>query len=382
MSTSFRPPLPPIVSARFLQRPNRFLVIGQLKNKQQVRAFLPNPGRLQELLLPDTTLYLVPADGNAERKTTHTVIGVAGPSHPIFLHTHVNNAVARHLLETRQVPGFKQAKILRAEAPLGSSRFDFLLEQRGKPVYLEVKSCTLFGNRGAMFPDAITERGRRHLEELAMLSREGTRTAVLFVVHSNEVDWFMPDYHTDPDFSQTLLNVRKEVQIIPLAIGWERDFSLTPGVRRLPIPWAHVARELGDRGNYLVLLRGQTAHAGNAQEPGFYLAVGWCQSTLRRFLRRIGNTLHTPNETHRPNSGLAILETYPIVGARNRQTEIEASLRRCFRSTTTFVHAGDSELPLFHCDADPRHMHPFHELLAQFRMATPVFQNEKSRSCP
>jgi DNA-binding sugar fermentation-stimulating protein len=66
---------------------------------------------------------------------------------------------------------------------VGHSRFDFLLERNGRPFYLEVKSCTLVGRSIAMFPDAVTARGRRHLEELADMGRRGTPCGVLFLIH-------------------------------------------------------------------------------------------------------------------------------------------------------------------------------------------------------
>ena len=71
-------------------------------------------------------------------------------------------------------------------------------------MFLEVKSCTLVGKKVAMFPDAITERGARHLRELADLSRNGSKTAVLFIVHWPLAEVFMPDYHTDLNFTRTL----------------------------------------------------------------------------------------------------------------------------------------------------------------------------------
>jgi len=159
------------IQAHFLSRPNRFLIRCEW-NGRILSAFLPNPGRLQELLLPGSMIHLV-REESPDRKTHYTVVAVNRDDHPIMLHTHRNNEVARTLLEKRRIPGLEKARVVRSEIRVGRSRFDFLLEEGGKDVLLEVKSCTLVGARAAMFPDAVTERGARHLRELAILSEEG-----------------------------------------------------------------------------------------------------------------------------------------------------------------------------------------------------------------
>ena len=83
--------------------------------------------------------------------------------------------------------------------------FDLLLtNDKGDEFLLEVKSCTLFSKTGAMFPDAITERGRKHLLHLKELQNEGYHTGVLFLVQWDRAQWFLPDYHTDFGVCQNL----------------------------------------------------------------------------------------------------------------------------------------------------------------------------------
>lgn len=359
MSATYRPPFATILRATFESRPNRFLVLCRLATGECARAFLPNPGRLQELLLPGVEIYVVPAAVTATRKTPYTMVGVAGIERPIFLHTHVNNDVARHLLEHGLVPGLEYARIVRAEVPLGHSRFDFLLEADGKPVYLEVKSCTLFGNRVAMFPDAVTARGRRHLEELAALSKSGVRTAVLFVIHSADVRWFMPDYHTDPAFSRTLLAVRNEIEIIPLAVSWRRDFRLGRTVRHVPIPWEYLARELGDRGNFIVLCRSASSELDRC-----YLLTGWRPSGLFAFLRTLHKSLK--------RTGLSVVEHFALVSSLDRQEAITLSFSRRYPGTAPVHPPSVAGLqPCGISETDPREDHDFHQLLARFRMGHP-----------
>jgi len=224
------------------------------KDGRTIRAFLPNPGRLHELLLPGTPIHLIRGD-NAKRKTRYTAVAAWREGLPIVLHTLRANEIARFLIEHGAIEGLEGAKVVASEISAGKSRFDLLLKRRGRDLLLEVKSCTLFGKRVAMFPDAVTQRGTRHLEELARIAKEGTRTAVLFIVHWPNAHLFMPDYHTDLSFARALLGHRDQIDVIPAAVRWEKDLSLYPESTRLNIPWKLVDKEARDRGSYLLILR-------------------------------------------------------------------------------------------------------------------------------
>ena len=219
--------------------------------------------------------------GLAPRKTRYTVVAVERDGRPLFLHTHMTNRVAKYLIENSRISALADAEIVGSEVTVGRSRFDFLLRERGRLLYLEVKSCTLYGNGVAMFPDAVTERGRKHLLELAEMARQGMRAVVLFVVHTPLVRWFMPDYHSDIAFSRTLMEVRDTVDILAVSVTWQSNFSLAPKVRELTIPWTFLDSEIDDRGGYLLLLRlsrrrlikiGQLGSLLFA--PGHYIYVG------------------------------------------------------------------------------------------------------------
>ncbi len=176
---------------------------------------------------------------------------------------------------------------------MGRSRFDFLLADGVGEIIVEVKSCTLVGKEVAMFPDAVTERGARHLKELSNLARQGRRAAVLFVVHWPFARFFMPDYHTDLYFAQTLLEARKHMDIIPVGVRWEKDLSLGCGVRALKIPWQYIATEAQDRGSYLLMLHvkdGRWMNVGRLGliffREGFYMYVGSAMANLTARIER------------------------------------------------------------------------------------------------
>lgn len=283
---------PPPVTARLIRRLNRFAVLCNLDG-EAVTAHLPNPGRMWELLFPGCALYLVEQAPGATRRTRFTVAAVARDGVPIMLHTGVTNQVARYLLEQRCIPGWEDARVVRAEVPVGRNRFDFLLARDGRPFYLEVKSCTLFAGNLAMFPDAVTARGTRHVAELADMAGQGTPCGVLFVVQWPRADFFLPDYHTDWQFARQLYAARQALAIKAVGVTWRPDLSLGAAVRDVAIPWTFLARQLADRGCYLLLLRlDAAAHLTVGRlgalsfPPGYYVYVGSARRGLSQRLAR------------------------------------------------------------------------------------------------
>ncbi|MBN2031960.1 MAG: DNA/RNA nuclease SfsA, partial [Deltaproteobacteria bacterium] len=107
-----------------------------------------------------------------------------------------------------------------------------------------------------MFPDAVTARGKKHLEELARLSSDHSRSAVLFVIHWPKAEVFMPDFHTDLEFARTLLAVKDRVDIIPAVVRWRDDLTIHPRETKVvDVLWEAIEKEAHDRGSYLVIFR-------------------------------------------------------------------------------------------------------------------------------
>ncbi len=277
--------------ATYLKRPNRFTLVCRL-NRRVVKAFLPNPGRLWELLLPGVPVYLEKSSRD-KNLLPYTAVAIQRGNHPVMVHTHRTNDFVAHLLGQGLVPGLEKAEVVKREFVHGKSRFDFLLRNEEKEVILEVKSCTLFGKRLAMFPDAITARGRRHVQELMRISREGKSAAVLFLICWPDSDYFVPEYHTDLEFSLTLMKARDDISIIPLAVEIGENLSLTRKVRRLEIPWEIVKREAEDRGSYMLILRlleNRKIPIGKLGEmdfrAGYYVYTGSAMKNLSQRIER------------------------------------------------------------------------------------------------
>ncbi len=371
---------PRLRRGRFVNRPNRFLVRCKWRDGTRITAHLPNPGRLHELLLPNVTLTLAPkaktSTRHADRRTNYTVVAVERDGAPVFLHTHLTNTVARRLIEKDHVPGLETATILRAEVPLGRSRFDFLLEQNGKEVYLEVKSCTLFGNGTAMFPDAVTERGKRHLEELAALRKKGIPVGVLFVIHTPTAKWFMPDFHTDLAFSRTFLSLRNIVPFYPVTVSWTKDLRLN-GVGLAEIPWDYLEKEIEDRGSYLILMRlprRRRIEVGAlgplSFDRGWVVYVG---SAKKNLTARINRHLRTRKKQHwhidylRPVAGE--VTALPIRSSRDEECDIAKALAEILTPTQKGFGCSDCTCPthLFWSTENPLDSKNFHDVLQRAR---------------
>lgn len=95
-----------------------------------------------------------------------------------------------------------------------------------------------------MFPDAVTERGRKHILELASMSEKGIRTGVLFLVHWDRARWFLPDYHTDPNFAEAFYEAAPHLDWKALALRWDSSFSRPEPVRLLTYPEAVLTAEI------------------------------------------------------------------------------------------------------------------------------------------
>jgi len=124
------------VKAVFLERPNRFLVRCIADGLGIINAYLPNPGRLWELLLPRVTLYIYPDTPlkrihPSNRKTNYTVLAVHRKGIPILIHTNITNQVARYLIEMKFIPFLEGAEVIKEEISHGRSQFDFLLRKNG-----------------------------------------------------------------------------------------------------------------------------------------------------------------------------------------------------------------------------------------------------------
>ena len=202
----------PLVSSRFVRRHNRFLLQVALDDSgEAVDAHMADPGRLRELLLPGRRVWLRRASGSS-RKTRWTAVLVEISEGPelVSLDTTLPNRLIRRALEEEALTEVAGWSLVRAEFPVGRSRLDFLLADRtGRRMAMEVKSVTLVEDGMALFPDAVTERGARHVKELGRLARLAEwEAAVLFVVQRSDAREVRAARRIDPKFAEALKEAR------------------------------------------------------------------------------------------------------------------------------------------------------------------------------
>lgn len=283
----------PLLEGVFLNRPNRFIAHCLLDGRE-IEAYLPNPGRLNEILFPGTKILLCPRPPQSPGKIPYIVVSAFKDNTPVMLHTHWTNHVARHLIEKGEIPVFRGYSIVKTEIPHRNSRFDLLLKRGSDQIILEVKSCTLFHDRIAMFPDAITLRGRRHLEELSLLKgKNSTRGGILFIAHSPEPRVFAPDYHTDLAFSETLLKVREKIIVQAVSVEWSKTLTLKGAPKPLFIPWKTLSGLVKDEGLYLLIINLEKdtpldvpRGVSKTYRKGYYVYVGSARKNLTQRIAR------------------------------------------------------------------------------------------------
>ncbi len=192
----------PLVDATFIARTNQLLIDAQINGKP-VRAHMADRGRLTDLLVPNARLLLAPRD-EIGRKTAFQVVGVYQGDELVSLDTQMPNRLVSAALSSGALPQFARYTKVQREVTVGENRFDFRLGEGLNTCYLEVKSVGLVVRRVARFPDAPTERGRRQLEQLGMMARNGQRCAVLFIIQRHRALALVPNDEVDPGFGRAL----------------------------------------------------------------------------------------------------------------------------------------------------------------------------------
>jgi sugar fermentation stimulation protein A len=188
-----------MVKGEYLERLNRFAIAVRVNGKREV-AHLPNPGRLLELLSPGRTIILHRAPKG--RKTRWTAVAVDLGEFLVSLDSTLPNRAFPLFLSGGIFPELLGFRIGAKEPKLGAGRTDFLLIRGQEKVWVEVKSVTLVEEGVALFPDAPTSRGARHLRELAKQVHEGDKAFVVFVIQRPDAQKFGPNAAIDPGFAK------------------------------------------------------------------------------------------------------------------------------------------------------------------------------------
>ena len=375
----------PLERARFVERPNRFIVITD-RDKERRRTYVANPGKLHEILIPGTTELLL--KHKPQTKTKWETLGArwssrweGDPERTVFLNTGRVNDVAEAYLREGAIPGLEEATVVRREYTVGDSRFDFLLETKEGELLLEVKSVTLVEENMALFPDARSERATKHVRELTELAKEGTPAAVLFMVQGR-AESFLPDLHNDFDFAKALFEAKQWLPIyavaVPPTVDDEDRIVFPAEAKMLEIPWGRLESVLADSGLYLAVLEVEepatveVGALGTFEFPaGFYTYVGSAQRGLSKRMRRHKRKrkrVHWHIDYLR--NAASKVRTFAIRGARDESALADEIASLGERHPPGFGATDcDDDGHLVYTPQDPVHTGEFQKVLVRWRHA-------------
>lgn len=195
-----------VKEGRFIQRPNRFIAKVEIEGKEEI-CHVRNTGRCRELLLPGALVFLE-ANSNPARKTKFSIIGVQKGDRLINMDSQAPNQAVYEWLQGGGL--ISDIEEIKPEYFYGDSRFDFFVRTEQRKILIEVKGVTLEEDGVALFPDAPTERGLKHILGLSKAQQEGYDTYLIFVVQMKNVRYFTPNRRMQPAFGEGLHKAKQQ----------------------------------------------------------------------------------------------------------------------------------------------------------------------------
>lgn len=209
------------VRAEFCDRPNRFIAHVKINGVMET-VHVKNTGRCRELLVPGYPVILEKSD-NPARKTAYDLISVCKEGRWINMDSQAPNEAAAEWIQGGGL--FPEEVSVYRERKYGNSRFDIYVESPERKAFIEVKGVTLEENNIVRFPDAPTERGLKHVEELAECMQDGYEAYLLFVIQMKDVRKFQPNWNTHHRFGDALKTAREAgVRILAMDCMIGEDF--------------------------------------------------------------------------------------------------------------------------------------------------------------
>ena len=189
-----------IVPGIFIERINRFTAICEIHGIHTL-CHVKNTGRLSELLIPGTKIYLSRSE-NTARKTQYDLVAVYKNGSIINIDSYAPNLCFKEFLTSGRL--IDNLTLIKPEAAFKNSRFDFYIESSKQKAFIEVKGVTLLKNNYALFPDAPTARGIKHITELCECKKSGFEAYIIFIIQTCGIKGFMPNRDRHKDFAEAL----------------------------------------------------------------------------------------------------------------------------------------------------------------------------------
>lgn len=364
----------------FVERDNRFVMRLKKKNGEVVKAHIGNPGRMEEFLVPGHPFFMT--SGN-KGKYEYRVVSTVYQDSFVLLDTIKINYAVEQLIKSNGIDEFQHAAQVKREVTVDQvekSKFDFRLDFDDRPpVLLEVKSCSLCHNGVAMFPDAPTTRGKRHLEDLDRLASEGFDTYMLYFINHKGAQVFLPNGHTDPDYCGAFTNAKK-LKCLAYAANLIDPVTLDMSdFRPVSIDYENASNLCADRGGYVLVLENPETFStsigslGTREfKKGFYVYAGSAMKGLENRIKRHGKRSkkkHWHMDYISPFH-MKIVKTFPIRHAKNVEQTAAERLLKIAPGYIPGFGSTDSKAPshLFYFPERPHRNREFIDTILDLRM--------------
>ncbi|WP_430815255.1 DNA/RNA nuclease SfsA [Carboxylicivirga sp. RSCT41] len=208
----------PLIHGYLIKRYKRFLSDIKLDDGSIVVAHCTNSGSMKTCIEEGAEVYLSPAK-DPKRKTRYTWEMIKLNNKWVGINTSHPNLIAFEAVKNGEIDKLAGYSHVQREVRVGNSRIDIMAQNDRETCFIEVKNVTMKDGEYARFPDAVTTRGKKHLDELIQLKKEGIRAVMLYVIQRSDVSVFAPAGDIDPDYANTLREAWKEgVEIIPVRV--------------------------------------------------------------------------------------------------------------------------------------------------------------------
>ncbi len=205
-----------LIPGKLTRRYKRFLADVELTDGSLVIAHCTNSGSMKSCIEEGAPVYLSPAK-DPKRKTRFTWEMIYLNNGWIGINTSIPNLLAFNAIKDGSIEKLKGYTFVEREVTFGDSRFDIFATNENGKCFIEVKNVTYKNGKYALFPDAVTTRGKKHLETLMEANKQGIRAVMLYIIQRTDVEIFAPADQIDPDYSQTLRKAYANgVEIIPV----------------------------------------------------------------------------------------------------------------------------------------------------------------------
>jgi len=206
----------PLVHGRLIKRYKRFLADVELDNGDVVVAHTANSGSMKSCLEESAEVYLIHVD-DPKRKTKYTWEMIQINNAWVGINTAVPNVLVYEAVKNQEIEALTGFTHVKREVKFEDSRFDVFASNEKEECFIEVKNVSLKDEQYARFPDAVTTRGKKHLETLMRVKEQGMRAVMVYVIQRSDVEIFTPAFDIDPDYAATLKKAYESgVEVYPI----------------------------------------------------------------------------------------------------------------------------------------------------------------------